>query len=361
MGDFGIGQPVPREEDPYLVRGAGRYVDDVKLIGQARAYILRSPHAHARILSIDTQAAKLSPGVLLVLSGGDPELLALGLQRPHLTRKRRDGSPMFSSPQPLLARERVRYIGDPVALAVAETLDQAKDAAELIEVEYEELPAVCTLEEAIAPRAPAVWDDCPDNIAFLHEVGNKIATEKAIAAADHVIKHRMVINRITTVSMEPRGCLAEYDPREDRTTLRATLQGPHATRRILAREIFKLPETKFRVISENVGGGFGMKGGLYPEYALAALAARLTGRPVKWISDRGEGLMSDEHCRDNVTEAELALDQDGKFLGLRARTLVNIGAYHTSDPAAGPATNNIGVLAGTYTTPAMHVEATGVM
>ena len=198
MGDFGIGQPVPREEDPYLVRGAGRYVDDVKLIGQARAYILRSPHAHARILSIDTQAAKLSPGVLLVLSGSDPELLALGLQRPHLTRKRRDGSPMFSSPQPLLARERVRYIGDPVALVVAETLDQAKDAAELIEVEYQELPAVCTLEEAIAPGAPAVWDDCPDNIAFLHEVGNKVATEKAIAAADHVIKHRMVINRITT-------------------------------------------------------------------------------------------------------------------------------------------------------------------
>jgi carbon-monoxide dehydrogenase large subunit len=361
MGDFGIGQPVPREEDPYLVRGAGRYVDDVKLIGQARAYILRSPHAHARILSIDTQAAKLSPGVLLVLSGSDPELLALGLQRPHLTRKRRDGSPMFSSPQPLLARERVRYIGDPVALVVAETLDQAKDAAELIEAEYEELPAVCTLEEAIAPGSPAVWDDCPDNIAFLHEVGNKVATEKAIAAADHVIKHRMVINRITTVSMEPRGCLAEYDPREDRTTLRATLQGPHATRRILAREIFKLPETKFRVISENVGGGFGLKGGVYPEYPLTVLASRILGRPVKWMSDRSEAFLSDEHCRDNITEAELALDKDGRFLAFKVRNYANIGAYNAADRSAGPPTNNIGVLSGTYTIPASHVEVNATL
>src|SRR3954468_24539326 len=361
MGDFGIGQPVPREEDPYLVRGAGRYVDDVKLIGQARAYILRSPHAHARILSIDTQAAKLSPGVLLVLSGTDPELLALGLQRPHLTRKRRDGSPMFSSPQPLLARERVRYIGDPVALVVAETIDQAKDAAELIEVDYEDLPAVCTLEEAIAPGAPAVWDDCPDNIAFLHEVGNKVATENAIAAADHVIKHRMVINRITTVSMEPRGCLAEYDPREDRTTLRATLQGPHATRRILAREIFKLPETKFRVISENVGGGFGLKGGVYPEYPLTVLASRILGRPVKWMSDRSEAFLSDEHCRDNITEAELALDKDGRFLAFKVRNYANIGAYNAADRSAGPPTNNIGVLSGTYTIPASHVEVNATL
>ncbi len=352
---------MPREEDPYLVRGAGRYVDDVKLIGQGRAYILRSPHAHARILSIDTQAAKLLPGVLLVLSGSDPELLALGLQRPHLTRKRRDGSPMFSSPQPLLARERVRYIGDPVALVVAETLDQAKDAGELIEVEYEELPAVCTLEEAIAPGAPAVWDDCPDNIAFLHEVGNKVATEKAIAAADHVIKHRMIINRITTVSMEPRGCLAEYDPREDRTTLRATLQGPHATRRILAREIFRLPETKFRVISENVGGGFGLKGGVYPEYPLSVLASRILGRPVKWMSDRSEAFLSDEHCRDNITEAELALDKDGRFLAFKVRNYANIGAYNAADRSAGPPTNNIGVLSGTYAIPASHVEVNATL
>jgi carbon-monoxide dehydrogenase large subunit len=361
MGDFGVGQPVPREEDPYLVRGAGRYVDDVTLVGQTRAYVLRSPHAHARILSIDTQRAKVSPGVVLVLTGNDPALLALGLQRPWHPRKRRDGSPAFISPQPLLARERVRYIGDPVALVVAETLEQAKDAAELIEVDYETLPAVAATEAAIVPGAPAVWDECPDNIAFLHELGDKAAVEQAFASADHVIRHRMVISRLTTNPMEPRGCLAEYDLREDRTTLRCTVQVPHAMRRTLAEEIFKVPETKFRIIAENVGGGFGMKGALYPEYPLTALAAKLLGRPVKWMSDRSEGFLSDEHCRDNVSEAELALDKEGRFLGFRVRTYANIGAYHSSDRNAGPPTNNLGVLAGTYVLPAIHVEVNATL
>jgi carbon-monoxide dehydrogenase large subunit len=361
MGEFGIGQPVPREEDPYLVRGAGRYVDDVKLIGQARAYVLRSPHAHARILSIDTQPAKLSPGVLLVLSGNDPELLALGLQRPWHPRKRRDGSPAFISPQPLLARERVRYIGDPVALVVADTLEQAKDAAELIAVDYETLPAVPTTDAAIKSGAPAVWDECPDNIAFLHELGDRAAVERAFMTAGHVVRQRLVINRLTTNSLEPRGCLAEYDAREDRTTLRCTVQVPHMMRRTLAEEIFRIPETKFRIIAENVGGGFGMKGALYPEYPLTALAAKLLNRPVKWMSDRSEAFLSDEHCRDNITEAELALDKDGRFLAFRVRTWANIGAYHSSDRNAGPPTNNLGVLAGTYVIPAIHVEVNGTL
>jgi aerobic carbon-monoxide dehydrogenase large subunit len=361
MGDFGIGQPVPREEDPYLVRGAGRYVDDVKLIGEARAYVLRSPHAYARMVAIDTTRAKAAAGIVLVLTGTDPTLLALGLQRPWHPRKRRDGSPVSISPQPLLARERVRYVGDPVALIVAETIDQAKDAAELIEIDYETLPAVPTTEAAIAPGAPAVWQDCPDNIAFVHELGDKAAVEKAFAAAAHVVHHRMVISRLTTNSMEPRGCLAEYDARDDRTTLRCTVQVPHLMRRTIAEEIFQVPETRFRIIAENVGGGFGMKGALYPEYSLAALAARLTGRPVKWMSERGEGFLSDEHCRDNVSEAALALDRDGKFLGLRVRTHANIGAYHSSDRNAGPPTNNLGVLAGTYVLPAIHVEVNATL
>jgi aerobic carbon-monoxide dehydrogenase large subunit len=356
MGEFGIGQPVPREEDPYLVRGEGRYVDDVNLFGQARAHVLRSPHSHARIVSVDTAAAKAAPGVLLALTGNDPEFLAIGQQRPLNARKRRDGSPFCISPQPQLARGKVRYIGQPVALVVAETLNQAKDAAELIEIEYEDLPAVTTLEEAIAPGAPAVWEDCPDNIAFVHEAGNKAAAEQAIASADHVIRHHMRINRLTTVAMEPRGCLAQYDPREDRLTLRCTVQGPHQVRRVLAQEVFRVPETKVRIISENVGGGFGMKGGVYPEYILAMLAAKLIGRPVKWTADRSESFLSDEHCRDNITEAELALDKDGKFLAIRVRNYCNIGAYYSSDRNAGPPTNNIGVLAGTYTFPAGHVE-----
>ena len=357
MGEFGIGQPVPREEDPYLVRGEGRYVDDVNLLGQARAYVLRSPHSHARIVSIDASAAQAGAG----------RAAGAHRQRSGIPRARPAAPPVCAQAPRRLTRStsrrsrslratKVRYIGQPVALVVAETLNQAKDAAELIEVAYEDLPAVTTLEEAIAPGAPAVWDGCPDNIAFVHEAGDKAATEQAIASAAHVIRHRMRVNRITTVTMEPRGCLAQYDPREDRFTLRCTVQGPHTVRRVLAQEMFRVPETKVRVISENVGGGFGMKGGVYPEYALSLLAAKLIGRPVKWMADRSESFLADEHCRDNISEAELALDNDGKFLAIRVRNYVNIGAYYASDRNAGPPTNNIGVLAGTYTFPAGHVE-----
>jgi carbon-monoxide dehydrogenase large subunit len=359
MGEFGIGQPVPREEDPYLVRGAGRYVDDVSIINQARAYVLRSQHSHAKIVSIDVKRARQSPGVLHILTGNDPAVLALGLQKPKLPRKRRDGSPQFATPQPLLARDRVRFIGEPVAMIIAETLNEAKDAAELIEVEYEDLPSVTTLEDAIKPGAPLVWEECGDNFSFLHEAGNKAAAEEAFAKADHVIKHRMVISRLTTASMEPRGCIGEYDPRDDRYTLRCTVQGPHQVRRTLAQDVLRIPESKVRVISDNVGGGFGMKGGVYPEYQLALLAARLTGRPVKWIADRSESFLGDEHARDNVTEAELALDKDGKFLAIRAKNYCNLGAYNAADRSAGPPTNNIGVLAGTYTFPAGYVEVNG--
>jgi carbon-monoxide dehydrogenase large subunit len=361
MGEFGIGQSVPREEDPYLLRGAGRYVDDVTAPGLLRAYVLRSPHGHAGLRAVDAERARAAPGVHLVLTGHDPAVRALGTQRPRYARKRRDGSPAFACPQPMLAHERVRYVGDPVAFVVADTLNHAKDAAELIEVDYAPLPAVATVEQAIAPGAPRIWEECADNQAFFHAAGDRTAVEQAFASAAHVVRHRFTISRLTTNPLEPRGCLAEYDPREDRHTLRCTVQGPHTIRRFIAADIFKLPEAKFRVISENVGGGFGMKGGLYPEYALSCLAARLLGRPVKWISERGEGLMSDEHCRDNLTDAELALDDEGRFLALRVRTFANIGAYNNSDRNAGPPTNNIGVLAGTYTTPAIHVEVNATL
>ena len=314
MGEFGIGQPVPREEDPYLVRGDGRYVDDVSLVNQARAHVLRSQHSHAKVVSIDVKRARQSPGVLHILTGNDPAVLALGLQQPKLPRKRRDGSAQFVTPHPLLARERVLYIGQPVAMVIAETLDEAKDAAELIEVEYEDLPSATTIEEAIAPGAPVIWEECRDNFAFFHEAGNKAAAAQAIASADHVIKHHMRINRLTTVSMEPRGCLAEYDPRDDRYTLRCTVQGPHQVRRTLAEEVLRIPTHKVRVISDNVGGGFGMKGGVYPEYQLALLAAKLTGRPVKWIGDRSESFLSDEHCRDNITDITRAIRRNDRLV-----------------------------------------------
>jgi aerobic carbon-monoxide dehydrogenase large subunit len=361
MAEYGIGQPVPREEDPYLVRGAGRYVDDVQAAGQARAYVLRSPHAHADILRIDAERAQAMPGVVAVLTGDDPEVRKLGPLRPHVPRKRRDGTPAFTSPQPFLARDRVRYVGDPVAFIVAETLEEAKDAAEAIEVDYDILPAVPATADAIASDALTVWDGRPDNEAFTHTAGDKTAVAKYMAEAAHVIRHSMAINRLTANSMEPRGCIAEYVAREARYTLRCTVQGPHQVRRAIATDVFGVAETQFRIVAENVGGGFGMKGGLYPEYVLAALAARLTGRPVKWIGERSESLQSDEHCRDNITKAELGLDRDGRFLAFSVRTWCNIGAYYTADRNAGPPTNNIGVLAGTYVIPAIHVETSGVL
>ena len=356
-----IGEALLREEDPRLLRGAGRFVADVVLPRQVYACVLRSPHAHAVIRAVDAGAAKSAPGVLLVLTGEDAPVRELGLQRPRASRKRRDGSPAFVCPQPHLARERVRYVGDPVAFVVAETAAQAKDAAELIEVDYDPLPAAIGTGTAALPGAPAVWEGCPDNQAFFHQAGNRAAVDAAFAGAAHIVRHSLVINRVTANTMEPRGCLAEYDASDDRYVIRCTVQAPHRIRGVLATQIFRLPETRFRVIALNVGGGFGMKGGCYPEYVLSLVAARLLGRPVKWIAERSEGLLSDEQARDNVTETELALDRGGRFLALRVRTFANCGAYYNSDRNAGPAVQNLGVLAGVYTTPAIHAEVTGVL
>ena len=361
MAGLRIGQPAPREEDARLLKGAGRYVDDLALLGQAYAYVLRSPHAHAAIRAVDADQARSAAGVLLVLTGEDAPVRDLGPQVPRIPRKRRDGSPAFHSPQPHLARARVRYVGDPVAMIVAETFAQAKEAAELIEVDYDILSAVIDIEQAVQPGATPVWDACPDNQAYFHEAGNKAAVNAAFAAADRVVRNRLVINRITANSMEPRGCLALYDAHDDRYILHCTVQSPHRVRNILATQIFRLPETKFRVIADNVGGGFGMKGACYPEYVVSLVAARLLGRPVKWICERGEGLLCDDHARDNVTDAELAVAKNGRFLAFRVRTLAACGAYFNSDRNAGPATQNLGVLAGTYTTPAVHAEVAGVL
>ncbi|OGA14631.1 MAG: hypothetical protein A3H32_05980 [Betaproteobacteria bacterium RIFCSPLOWO2_02_FULL_63_19] len=361
MEHYRIGESVRREEDPRLLNGAGRYVSDIAPLGQAFAHVLRSPHAHAAIRGVDTSRAMHAPGVLLVLTGEDPPVRDLGLLSPRMPRKRRDGSPAFVCSQPHLARGRVRYVGDPVALVVAESLLQARDAAELIEVDYEPMPAVTGTADAVAPGAPPVWDACPDNQAFFHEVGNRAAVDAAFGNAAHVVRHKLVINRLAPSSMEPRGCLAEYDASEERYIIHCTVQAPHRIRALLANQVLRIPETRLRVISENMGGGFGMKGGCYPEYTLTLVAARLLGRPVKWIGDRSESLLADEHGRDNVTEAELALDREGRFLALRSRTLANCGAYYTSDRNAGPAVQNLGVLAGVYTTPVLHAEVTGVL
>jgi carbon-monoxide dehydrogenase large subunit len=356
-----IGQHVVREEDERLLRGRGRYVSDMKAPGEAQAYVLRSPHAHAKITAIDTTQAKAAPGVLAVLTGADIAKRGLGTTRPFAPRKRSNGQPAFVCPQPLLVKDRVRYVGDPVAFVVAETLNQAKDAAELIEVGYEPLPAVITAEAAIAPGAPAVHDENPGNEAFFHEGGNKDAVDAAFAKAAHLVKHTVVINRITANTMEPRGCLAQYDTVDKRYTIRCTIQSVHGTKAALAGQIFKLPHNKFRVICDNMGGGFGMKGGVYPEYAVALYAAELTGRPVRWTAERSEGVMTDEMSRGSHVEMTLALDKDGKFLALRAVNNASMGAYYSSERPAIPLTVALGCLVNTYAFPAIHAQVRAVL
>jgi carbon-monoxide dehydrogenase large subunit len=361
MGVQLIGMPVRREEDFRLLRGKGRYVDDVRLPREARGCVVRSPHAHARIVALDAVAARAAPGVLAVLTGDELRERGLGTLRPLVPRRRRTGRPAFICPQPILAQEFVRYVGDPVAFIVAETLDQAKDAAELLAIEYEILPAVTTAEAALASDAPAVWPENPGNEAFFHEAGDKPTVEAAFARAERIVRRKTVINRITANSMEPRGCLAQYDPDDDRYTIRCTVQSVHGPRAMIAEQIFKLPHHKFRIVCDNMGGGFGMKGGTYPEYALSLWAAEVTGRPVRWIAERSEGLLSDEQSRGSVVDTELALDNDGKFLALRARWAASIGAYYSTDRPTIPLTVALGCLVNTYAIPAVHVEVTAVL
>jgi carbon-monoxide dehydrogenase large subunit len=273
-------------------------------------------------------------------------------------RKRRDGSPAFPTPRPLLMGERARHVGDPVAMVVAETLEQARDAAEHVEVDYAPLPGIAATAAALQPGAPAVWDEAPDNVAFVAEAGPREAVDRAFERAAHVTRLQYVVTRVAVAPLEPRAAVGEFDRRSGRYTLHTGIQGPHGTRTLLA-GVLKVPQSRLRVVTADVGGSFGMRSGLYPEMALVLWAARRLGRPVKWTSDRREGFVTDEHGRDNVSTAELALDRDGTFLALRVSITLNVGAYLTPR-SAGPGTNNIGGVAGVYTTPAIHHRTTGV-
>ncbi|MEC7490849.1 MAG: xanthine dehydrogenase family protein molybdopterin-binding subunit [Pseudomonadota bacterium] len=360
MGEFAVGQSVRREEDPRFLVGNGEFLDDVNLLDQAWGYVLRSPHAKADILSIDTTEAEKAPGVLRVLTGLDWKAENYGdLPCEDATKRKRDGTAMYHPPYPALVTDQVKLVGDYVAFVVAETQLQAKDAAELITVDYDPLPAVTDLEAAIGEDAPAVWPDCPDNISFFEEKGDAAAVERAFAQADQVVQQKLVINRITAVAIEPRGCIGSYDFRHGRYTLYTGLQNPHPLRFQIAQQVFGIPETSLRIIPGDVGGSFGMRGGTYNELVLVLWASRLVGRPVKWYSDRSEGFMSDTHGRDNVSEVALALDKEGHFLGLKVKTLANMGAY-LAIRGPRPPTNNLGTIVGVYRTPAVHVEVTGV-
>jgi carbon-monoxide dehydrogenase large subunit len=358
MGEFALGQAVPRFEDPRLLRGGGRYVDDMVLPRMAFGHVLRSPHAHAHIRSIDATSAKTAPGVLAVLTGADWEASGWGDLPSASGNKRRDGSPAYRPRYPALVKDRVRWVGDYVAFVVAESAHQAADAAELIAVDYEPLPAIVSTANAVEPDAPRVWDDCPDNISFVYLEGDKAATDAAFARAAHVIRHKFVINRVTAATMEPRGCIGDYNAAADHYTIYTTLQRTHAYRSELARQILNVPESKLRVVAGDIGGSFGMKSAIYNEVALVLLASKLTRRPVKWTSTRTEAFLGDAQARDNVTEAELALDADGHFLGLRVKTIAAVGAYPQAGSNAFVA--NLGTLAGVYRTPAVFADVTAV-
>ena len=327
MAKFGIGQAVRRVEDQRFITGHGRYIDDINLAGQAYGALVLAPHAHARIKRVDTAKAKAAPGVLAVLTGADAVADKLGSLTAHLMPEDVGAPKGHRTFQPLLVADLVRFAGDRVAYVVAETAAQARDAAELIEVEYETLPAIVDLDEAAKPGAPKVWDQNADgNVAFRLRFGNQEATDAAFSAAKHVVKLRIVNNRLSPVAMEPRVAIGQYDPIEDTYVLHSASQNPHGMRMEMS-HVFHVPENRVRVISPDVGGGFGLKGGTFPDDALVLWAAKKVGRPVKWTATRSESMLTDHAGRDHVTYGEMALDENGKILGLRARSLFNVGAY----------------------------------
>jgi carbon-monoxide dehydrogenase large subunit len=364
VSGLGFGSPVRRVEDQRLITGKGQYVDDIKLPNQAVAYFLRSPLAHAKINSLDTSDAKTTPGVLAVYTSEEIEAAGLGhlnFRIPPSFFKGKDGKGLHPSDRPLLARGKVHFVGDIVAMVVAESVAAAKDASERIVIDYEDLPAVGTIEEAIAPDAPVIWPGDPrGNVAIEWEAGQPDNTKEAFARAEHVTKLRLVNNRIVVASMEMRGAIGQYDAASDSYTLYAGTQGSHSVRDAVARDLLKIDREKLRVISPDVGGGFGMKHGPYPEYPLVLFASKNLGRPVKWTSERTEAFQSDAHGRDLVTEAELALTKDGKILGLHMKTWYAIGGYSTT---IGPVIQTLApvrVLGGIYKVPAIHNEVMAV-
>jgi carbon-monoxide dehydrogenase large subunit len=358
---FGVGQPIRRHEDFRLIRGQGRYTDDIVLPGMTHAYVLRAPAAHAAIARMDAAAARRMPGVLFVGTGDDVRADGLGDVPCTVPLVSRDGRPRHDTPRPALAQGKVRHVGQPVALVVAETYAQARDAAEAIDVDYETLPAVTDAKAAIAPGAPQLFDHIPGNIVFDwdNDAGNAQATDAAFAKATRVVTLELVNNRVVVNSMEPRNAIAEYDAASGRATLYTATQGPHFVRDPLAEIVLKMPKEKLRLITPNVGGGFGMKAFVYPEHALVVWATRKIGRPVKWQEDRSEGFVSDNQGRDHTTRAELALDHKGGFLGLRVSILANIGAYLSPFGCFVP-TRSTDLVSGLYAIGAIHINVKGV-
>jgi len=360
MGFEGIGASVRRREDLRFLSGRGNYTDDINRPGQLYAVIVRSPHPHAAIRGIDTAAAKAAPGVHAVFTGADLAAEKVGGLPCGWQVRNKDGSPMAEPPHPVLAIGKVRHVGDPVAVVIAETKAQARDAAELVSVTYDVLPAAATLEAALRPGAPLVHDDVPGNICYDWHLGDKDATDAAFARAHKVATLELVNNRLIPNAMEPRAAVGEYDPSSGEYTLYTTSQNPHVIRLLMGAFVLNIPEHRLRVVAPDVGGGFGSKIYHYAEEAIVTWASAKVKRPVKWTAERSESFMSDAHGRDHVTVAEMALDAEGKFLALRVRTLANMGAYLSTFAPCVPTYLYATLLAGVYTTPAIYAEVKAV-
>ncbi|MDE2578803.1 MAG: xanthine dehydrogenase family protein molybdopterin-binding subunit [Hyphomicrobiales bacterium] len=360
MTATGIGAPVRRKEDFRFITGKGRYVDDINRPGQAYAYFLRSPHAHATINKIDTSAALKEPGVVAILTGDDVAADKVGGLICGWMIHNKDGSPMKGGAHPALAHGKVRYVGDHVAVVIAETLAQARDASEKIEVDYGVLPAAASIESARKAGAAAIHDVAPDNQVYDWHIGDKAAADAAFAQAKHVTKLDIVNNRLVPNPMEPRAAVGDYDMGSDSFTLYTTSQNPHVARLVLSAFIGIAPENKLRVIAPDVGGGFGSKIFIYAEETICVWAAKKVGRPVKWTSDRTEAFLSDAHGRDHVTHAEMALGDNGKILGLRVKTRANMGAYLSTFASSVPTYLYAPLLSGQYNIPAIYAEVEAV-
>ncbi len=360
MGFEGIGASVRRKEDQRFLNGKGNYTDDINRPGQTYASIKRSDRPHAKILSIDISAAKAAPGVLAVFTGADLDAEEIGGLPCGWQIHNKDGSPMAEPKHPVLAVGKVRHVGDPIAVVIAETRQQAKDAAELLVIDLEDLPAVAGVRDAIAPGATAVHDDAPGNICYDWHLGDKAMVDAAFASAHKVVRLDLLNNRLIPNAMEPRAAIGDFDVNSGDYTLYTTSQNPHVIRLLMGAFVLHIPENKLRVVAPDVGGGFGSKIYHYAEEAIVTWASAKVRRPIKWTAERTESFMSDAHGRDHDSTAEMAIDAEGHFLALRVNTLCNMGAYLSTFAPAVPTYLYATLLAGVYKTPAIYVEVKAV-
>ena len=360
MSDTGVGKSVKRREDIRFITGTGRYTADINRPGQVYAVFVRSPHAHARIRGIDTDAAMRAPGVVGVFTGKDLQADRIGTLICGWMIHSKDGSAMKAGVHPALAGDRVRYVGDHVAVVLAESLEQARDAAELVSVDYDPLPAAVRLSEAQSSGQPQLHDEAPNNTVYQWHLGDKAAADAAFARAAHRTRLEFGNNRLIPNAIEPRAAIAEYDSGADALTLYTTSQNPHVTRLVLSAFIGIAPENRLRVIAPDVGGGFGSKIFIYAEEVVCTWASRKIGRPVKWVADRSESFLADAHGRDHLTLAEAAMDANGKILAIRVRTKANLGAYLSTFASSVPTYLYAPLLSGQYDIPAIYCEVDGV-